>query len=70
MREQINDLDEKSDDGNNANELAQKLWIKANTRPCPKVGLLFLTYRSTFCLAVTTLKQYYPFFIIHSATFQ
>ena len=26
-------------DGNNVNELAQRMWIKANTRPCPQCNI-------------------------------
>jgi ankyrin repeat protein len=36
MWEEIGDS-EADEEGNTANELAQKLWLKANTRPCPQV---------------------------------
>jgi hypothetical protein len=36
MREEIGDS-EADGVGNTANDLAQKLWLKANTRPCPQV---------------------------------
>lgn len=39
VREEIGavEADGESKGGNNVSELAQKLWIKTNTRPCPKV---------------------------------
>ena len=36
MREEIGDS-EADGEGNTANDLAQKLWLRANTRPCPQV---------------------------------
>jgi hypothetical protein len=35
--EQINEVDGDAGAGSNFNDVAQKLWMKANTRPCPKV---------------------------------
>jgi len=36
MREEINEVEDTSD---NTNELAQKMWIKANTKPCPQCNV-------------------------------
>jgi hypothetical protein len=36
IREEVGDY-EADGEGNTANDLAQKLWLKANTRPCPEV---------------------------------
>ena len=42
---EVRDGHEEGDTGN-YNDLAQKLWLKTNTRPCPKVSLLIGTKRN------------------------
>ena len=37
MREQIREVQGDDVNENSVNEVAQKLWMKANTRPCPEV---------------------------------
>jgi hypothetical protein len=36
VQEEIEEVD--GEDGTDYNDVAQKLWLKANTRPCPKVS--------------------------------
>jgi ankyrin repeat protein len=39
MREEIGEVDEDGENDKNVNDMAQKLWLKANTRPCPQCNV-------------------------------
>jgi ankyrin repeat protein len=40
VQEEVKDVED--EDGTDYNDVAQRLWLKANTRPCPKVSVLNL----------------------------
>jgi hypothetical protein len=39
MREEIGEVDEDGENDKDVNDMAQKLWLKANTRPCPQCNV-------------------------------